>query len=298
MPAQYGRIGAAQLVGDLRQQRTGEAVVRHGAEIAVAVGLAPDGRAPAETPQLGQRFLAQQIVDHGDLRTAIPPARRDLARGGIRIDRVPADPATVLEVEAREDAGVVGIGVAAAQIILLLAVVLHLVRRDRLAAAGGARRSPESQLGVMRERREAFRQLVAFAQDRAEILVRQDHLRLEGDRAPIAVRRFVQPALQPQHVAEIAMRQGIIGLHGEHPPECRRGLVQPALILQREAEIVADAGVIGPGLQDAAVKALRLGQSPGALVGKSLLQRGFECRGLRGDHGHGNCDSVLAQLYG
>ena len=174
--------------------------------------------------------------------------------------------------------------------------MLQLVRRGRLAPAGGACGAPECQLGVVRERREAFRQLVAFAQDRAEILVRQDHVRLERDRTPIAVRRFVQPALQPQHVAEIAMRQRIIGLDGEHPPECRRGLVQAALILQREAEIVADAGVIGPRLQDAAVKALRLGQSPGALVGKSLSQRGLECRGLWGDHGHGNRDSVLAQL--
>ena len=93
------------------------------------------------------------------------------------------------------------------------------------------------------------------------------------------------------------MRQSIIGLDREHPLERRRGLFQLALVLEGEAEIVADAGVIGPGLQEAAVKSFRLGQSPGALVGKGFLQRGFEGRGWRGGRGHGITRWIPAQLH-
>jgi hypothetical protein len=93
------------------------------------------------------------------------------------------------------------------------------------------------------------------------------------------------------------MRQSISRLDGEHPLERRRGLLQLALVLEGEAEIVADARVIEPGLQDAAVKSFRLGQSPGALEGKGFSQLGFEGGGWRGGRDLGNIHWIPAQLH-
>jgi hypothetical protein len=71
---------------------------------------------------LGQRFFGQEIVDHGDLGPALPPARRDLAARGIGIDRVPGDPATLLEAEFGRSACWAGRRCGAAvEVILLLA---------------------------------------------------------------------------------------------------------------------------------------------------------------------------------
>jgi hypothetical protein len=231
----------------------------------------------------------RRIVDHGDLGLAGAPPRRDVAQGGVGIDRVSGDPAPVLEVE-REPALLAGRGgVAAGQVFLLLAVVLRLVRRDRILVEGGACGLAVCQLGMALERREAFRQVIAFAQDGAEVLVRERHVGLQRDRAPVARRRLIGPALQPEDIAEIAMRQDVTGLEREQSTKRRRGFLQAALILEDEAEIVGDAGVIGAGLQNAAVELLRLGQSSGAMVDKRLLQRGVERRGLR-DHSHRNSE--------
>jgi hypothetical protein len=96
--AQNGRIGAAQLVGNLRQQRTGEPVLRHRAEIVARIHVAPDRRAPAEAPQLVERFIGQEIVDNHELGPALAPPRRDLAAGRIVTDRSPRYPLPRIEV--------------------------------------------------------------------------------------------------------------------------------------------------------------------------------------------------------
>ena len=63
-----------------------------------------------------------------------------------------------------------------------------------------------------------------------------------AQRAPVAGRRLVRLALQPQHIAEIAMRHDIVGPDGEHPPERRRRLLQLALILEARPRLLLMPG--------------------------------------------------------
>ena len=112
----------AQFVGDLRQQRAGEAGFRHRAQIAALVGSPPDGRAPAEAPQTLQGLRGQKIVDHHDLRIALAPAQSDVPGIG-GIDGRPRDPCPRFQVEA----GVVD--AVRRQPGALFAIVAQLVRR-------------------------------------------------------------------------------------------------------------------------------------------------------------------------
>jgi hypothetical protein len=73
-------------------------VLRHRAEMAARIHVAPDRRAPAEAPQLVERFIGQEIVDNHELGPALAPPRRDLAAGCIVTDRSPRYPLPLIEV--------------------------------------------------------------------------------------------------------------------------------------------------------------------------------------------------------
>src|SRR5439155_14385845 len=117
-------------------------------------------------------------------------------------------PAAFLEVEARGHA--VAIGFAAVEIIALLLVVLRLVRRNRLAAAGGALGPSISQLGVAPEQCDTFLEATAIDNDKAELLERIGHVRPQRQRAPIGRLGLGELAALIEDIAEIAVRRSMV----------------------------------------------------------------------------------------
>jgi hypothetical protein len=92
-------------------------------------------------------------------------------------------------------------------------------------------------------------------------------------------------ALLKKDIAEIAMRRRVVGCDGGKPAEYRCGLLRLSLPLERNPQAVVDQGMVGQHLQNIAVKPLRLGQPPGAMVADSRLQHGLKLGSLR-NSGH------------
>jgi len=152
MLAEDGAISLAQFIGDLGQQRRGEALLWQSSQIAFGIGFLPHRGLPAEAPQAFQRRRREQIVDHHHLRACRAPAFGDRSDVIARIDGRCG--------EAR--AGLCQ-GSGPGQIGLLFLIMLALVmgvRRPVLTA----------QLGMVPEMRHRRFGAAGFAQDQRQIV--------------------------------------------------------------------------------------------------------------------------------
>ena len=203
-----GGENIAQLVGDLRQQRTGKPALRHGAEIALIVNLVPDRRAPAEALQFFQRLWCQKIVHHHHLGPVVPPLCRDV--GGIGgIDRPARQTCAVFQVKDSID-------LAGRKIVALLGIVLFLVRQiGAVAAACAGAAGAIIQFRMAGIERHALAHAPAFRQESSQTGKRFAKIRRQRQGLVETGLRFAAVFQVAQHHAAAAPARGVIRFNGK-----------------------------------------------------------------------------------
>ena len=292
MRAEQLRKRGAKLVGDLQQQRAGQAVLEIGRDEAADVTEVVPDRALAQIAlQRGERARREQVVEIDRAGGSVPVAGDErvavgaLAHGAARAFRcaVDVDGGVVvlaedlalgwrercglrrhaggdLLVRARHELEALAVAPPAREIAELVRVMHQLAavcRRQRRGRDAGAILAAPQFIGAgkMVERATPF----ALRQpEKAECAMAAVVLRLDGAGAAVALDGVMRAAARFERGRAIVMRGGVARLGGDRRVEMTdRGRVL-ALRGGEDAEVVGDGAVAGRHAQRRAIRSLRL----------------------------------------